>query len=108
MARTIGKVWVRVVPDTSSFTDDVKKALRKTEKQAKAKIKVEPELQKGALKAIKEQIQGVKAKIKATVELDVDQAKLVAKVQAAVKEARTRRPLSIRRWTWTGSPWRRL
>ncbi|WP_269929100.1 hypothetical protein [Kocuria massiliensis] len=82
----IGKVWVRVVPNTKSFVEDVKKTVSRVERQVKAEIPLAVKLDRAALAEVKKKLDSIKAVAKLGVETQLDQAKFLAEAEKAVKQ----------------------
>lgn len=83
-SRNIGKMSVRVLPDTSRFRQDVKKSLERAERTLKATIKVDVALNKDSLAKVKSQLESLAADVK----IGVDTKGLSAKAKAAGNAAR--------------------
>lgn len=69
--KSAGRVSIRVVPDSTRFKSDLEKSLDRIEKQLKAKIRVELDLNRTQLAKIKRQIESLKLTIRPKIELNV-------------------------------------
>lgn len=66
----VGKLSVRVVPDTTAFKKDLKTALERAERQVKAAVKVGAEISKKSLLNMKRQLESLDATIEVAADLD--------------------------------------
>lgn len=90
----VGRLSVRVLPDTTQFRRDLKKALDRAEKQVKATIDTELRISKQSLAAAKRQLEGLQARIPATV--DTDRIRESArKAQETAQRATERNPVKV-------------
>ncbi len=66
----VGRLSVRVLPDTSNFNRDLKKVLDRAEKRVKATIQVDLEVTRSSLANLKRQLDGIKAVVPVMAGLD--------------------------------------
>ena len=65
----VGRLSVRVLPDTTRFKEDLRKALTRIEKTAKAAVQVRPELDKSSLANVKRQLSDLDATVRVAADL---------------------------------------
>lgn len=82
--KSAGRVSIRVLPDSTGFRSDLKKALDRIEKSVKAKIPVDLVLDRAQLAKIKEQIESLKIKLRPDIDLSVS-ADQVSKLKAQIE-----------------------
>lgn len=108
MAGSVGKVSIRVFPDTSKFREDVKKTLERLQKSLHGKVNIEIELDRASIakmrKTLKslnevihlnaeadvsranEKLEEIKENLEATVNVDADTAKAKASIWALARD----------------------
>ena len=64
----VGRLSVRVLPDTTRFREDLKKALERAERGLSVSIEATVELAQGTLQKVKAQLEGLEAEIPATID----------------------------------------
>lgn len=64
----VGRLSVRVLPDTTRFREDLKKVLERAEKSLSVNIEATVELAQGTLEKVKAQLQSLDAEIPATID----------------------------------------
>lgn len=74
--KSAGRISIRVLPDSSGFRRDLKKALDRIEKSMEVKIPIRLELDRGDLQKIKKQIEDLKITITPKVRLTVTKEEL--------------------------------
>ncbi|UEJ82639.1 hypothetical protein Bra3105_17700 [Brachybacterium halotolerans subsp. kimchii] len=65
----VGRLSIRVLPDTTQFRNDLRKAITRVEKSVKATIDVELNVTKASLANVKRQLQGLEATVPVAAEL---------------------------------------
>lgn len=65
----VGRLSVRVLPDTTRFKEDLRKALTRIEKTAKAAVQVRPELDRSSLANVKRQLSDLDATVRVAADL---------------------------------------
>ena len=65
----VGRLSVRVLPDTTKFKEDLRKALTRIEKTARAAVQVRPELDKSSLANVKRQLSDLDATVRVAADL---------------------------------------
>ncbi len=78
----VGRLKIRVLPDTSRFRQDLKKALERIERTARVEVGLV--LERGATARLRQQIEGVRA----DVHVGLDDSEFVKGVEDAGREAR--------------------
>lgn len=68
----VGRLSVRVLPDTTNFNRDLKKVLDRAEKRVKASIQVDLEVTRSSLASLRRQLDGIKATVPVLAGLDDD------------------------------------
>lgn len=97
----VGKVGIRVLPDTTRFRSDLKTALDRIEKTAKVKVQATATLTKGSLSGIRKQLGEIDAKVKAhlgddaidRIKQQIENIKATATVDAVAETAGARAAL---------------
>lgn len=77
--REVGRVSIRVVPDTSGFRRDLKRAVDEAEAGLKVEIPVEFDVDTAGLRA---KLESIKARVTIPVDFDLDLARLRAQLEA--------------------------
>src|SRR5690625_2616766 len=97
----VGRLSVRVLPDTTRFREDLQRALTRAERTMSASIEVTAELSQRSLANIKRQLEGLDA----TIDADVDTDSTKARIESVLAGIDTRMPISaeIGRASWRES-----
>ena len=86
----VGRLSVRVLPDTTRFREDLQRALTRAERTMSASIEVTAELSQRSLANIKRQLEGLDA----TIDADVDTDSTKARIESVLAGIDTRMPIS--------------
>lgn len=82
--KSAGRVSIRVLPDSSRFREDLKKALDRIEKSMTVKIQVIPVLDKKQLAEMKRQIEALAIRIKPDIDLSITRGQ-IEKIKAEIE-----------------------
>lgn len=86
----VGRLSVRVLPDTTRFREDLQRALTRAERTMSATIEVAAELSQRSLANIKRQLEGLDA----TIDADVDLDSTKARIESVLASIDTQMPIS--------------
>lgn len=86
----VGRLKVRVLPDTTRFRSDLRKSLERIERQARVNVEVTASVSRASLVDIRRELEAVSAEV----ETRVDAGELRGSVQRAAKAAKAQVPVT--------------